>query len=196
MPLPGALSSLFAMVLFAEEDQADDCRARISSLRPELGMKLSGKEAEFHFWQMHEERRIAFLNAVAPFPFKFFSCTIDKARLSGKAWQKKEFMYERAGVMTLDMARADMRETNLVFDATSSRKFDQEFLRKLKKHAGSAEKLPIIKETRRLDSYKDDLVQLIDMICGAIIADDRKYHRIIRHREGGRVVFPPLEVEE
>jgi hypothetical protein len=191
-------SDLFtiAMVLFAEEAQAAACRTRIQALRPELGMKLSGKAAEFHLGKMGEEYRTAFLNAVAPFSFRFFSCTIDKARLSGKAWQKKDYMYERAGIMTLDMALADMLEAKLVFDATSSRRFDWEFRRALKKHAGYCENLPVIKETQRLDSYKDDLVQLIDMVCGAVMAEDRQYHRLIRHREGGRVVFPRTKREE
>lgn len=78
-----------------------------------------------------------------------------------------------------------------LFDATGSRQFDWEFLRALKKHAGHRGKRPVIKETQRLDSYKDDMVQLIDMVCGAVMAEDRQYHRLIRRREAGRVVFPP-----
>jgi hypothetical protein len=128
---------------------------------------------------------------VAPFSFQFFSCTIDKTRLSGKAWEKKEFMYRRAGMMTLDLAIGSMLEAKLLFDATGSRQFDWEFLRGLKKHAGHRGKLPVIKETQRLDSYKDDVVQLIDIVCGAVMAEDRQYHRLIRRREAGRVVFPP-----
>src|SRR5260370_22060164 len=130
-----------AMVLFAEEAHADGCRARIQALPPELGMKLSGKATEFHFRKMDKKHRTAFLKAVACFPFKFFSCTIDKARVSGKAWQKKAYMYQRAGIMALDMALAEMLEAKLVFDATSSRRFDWEVLRLLKKNAGDCEKL-------------------------------------------------------
>ena len=56
-------------------------------------MKLTGKEAEFHFRDMGKAHREAFISAVASFPFKFYTATIIKARLSGKAWTKKEYMY-------------------------------------------------------------------------------------------------------
>jgi hypothetical protein len=193
MKLGKGSSDLFTvgMVLFQQEAEAEACRARIQTLRVELGMKLSGKKAEFHFRAIGEEHRRAFLSAMAPFAFQFFSCTIDKTRLSGKAWAKKEYMYKRAGMVTIDLAIGSMLEAKLLFDATSSRQFDWELLRALKKHAGYRGGRPVIKETHRLDSYKDDMVQLIDMVCGAVMAEDRQYHRLIRQREAGRVVFPP-----
>ncbi len=91
MKLGQGSSALFTigMVLFQEEAQANACRARIQALRPELGMKLSGKKSEFHFREMDHERREAFLRAVAEFPFHFYSSTITKERLSGKEWNKK-----------------------------------------------------------------------------------------------------------
>jgi hypothetical protein len=193
MKLGKGSSDLFTigMVIFQKEYEAEACRGRIQALRLDLGMKLSGKKAEFHFRAMGEAHRRAFLSAVAPFAFQFFSCTIDKTRLSGKAWEKKDYMYKRAGMMTLDLAIGSMLEAKLLFDATSSRQFDWQFLRALKKHAGYRGERPVIKQTQRLDSYKDDMVQLIDMVCGAVMAEDRQFHRLIRRREAGRVVFPP-----
>ena len=84
-----------------------------------------------------------------------------------------------------------MLEAKLLFDATSGRLFDWAFLRFLTKHAGYYDGLPIIKESLRLDSYKDDLVQLIDMVIGAVRANDRSYHRLVRGRDGGSVEYPP-----
>jgi hypothetical protein len=84
----------------------------------------------------------------------------------------------------------EMLEAKLVFDATSSKKFDWAFLRFLKKHAGYRENRPVIKETQRLASYKDELIQMIDMVCGAVVAEDRRYQRLIRHKEGGTIVYP------
>jgi Protein of unknown function (DUF3800) len=193
MKLGQGSSALFTigMVLFQEEAQANACRARIQALRPELGMKRSGKKSEFHFREMDRERREPFLRAAAEYPFHFYTCTITKERLSGKEWNKKQYMYQRAGVLTLDQARHNMLEAKLLFDATSSKTFDWEFLRFLKKHAGSYDGLPVIAETQRLDSYKDDLVQMIDMVVGAVMAEDRRYFRLIRHKEKGRIVYPP-----
>lgn len=192
MKLSKGSSALFTigLVLFPEESLAENCRAHIQALRRELGMKLQGKGAEFHFTKMAHRHREAFLSAVAEFPFQFFTATITKDRLSGHAWRKKDYVYQRTGVLALDQALGGMLEAKLVFDATSSRKFDWDFLRFLKKHAGFYEGVPVIKETYRLESYKDDLVQMIDMICGAVMAEDRCYHRLIRNREGGRVDYP------
>ncbi len=86
-----------------------------------------------------------------------------------------------------------MREAKLRFDATSSRKFDWEFLRMLRKHAGYRDQVPVIEETQRLESYKDDLVQLIDMVCGAVLSEEKRYTRPIAQRVAGRIVYPPLE---
>jgi hypothetical protein len=32
---------------------------------------------------------------------------------------------------------------------------------------------------------------MIDMVVGAVMAEDRRYYRLIRRKEGGRVVYPP-----
>jgi hypothetical protein len=195
MKLGNGSSSNFtiAMVLFQEVAPAEACRDRIRELRGKLGMKQSGKAAEFHFCRMGEEHREEFLRAVAEFPFLFYSCTLKKAELSRTGLGGKASMYRDAGVRTLDQALSNMLDAKLIFDATSSRQFDWDFLRFLKQHAGYYDEVPIIRETQRLDSYKDDLVQLIDMVCGAVMCDDRRYHRLIRHREGGRILLPGEE---
>jgi hypothetical protein len=177
------------LVLFPHEADADSCRSRIQTLRPELEMKLSGKASEFHFTKASHERREAFLTAVSAFPFRFFAATIVKERLSGRAWQKKDYVYQQAAVMAIDLVLDPVLEAKLAFDSTSSRTFDWELLRFLTKHAGFYEGLPVIKETKRLDSAKDDLIQLVDKVCGAVACEDDCYRRTIRHREGASVGF-------
>jgi hypothetical protein len=31
------------------------------------------------------------------------------------------------------------------------------------------------------------------MVCGAVCSDDPKYLKLIKHREGGRVIYPAVE---
>jgi len=192
MKLDQGSSSSFTicMVLFKELEQAEACKNKIQQLRQELGMKLSGRESEFHFNSLSVQRRKAFLVAVAEYSFRYFACTIVKEKLSGKAWQKKDYMYQRAGILTLDQALEECLEAKLLFDATSGEKFDREFLRILKKHAGYADKVPRIKETQRLKSHTDDLIQIVDMVCGAIRAEKSDYRELIAAREGGIRVYP------
>jgi hypothetical protein len=106
MKLGKGSSALFTvgLVLFQKHSEADACKARIQALRLELGMKLHGKASEFHFANLDQRRREAFLSAIREFPFRFFTCTIIKDKLSGRSWNKKEYMYRRAGVLALDQA--------------------------------------------------------------------------------------------
>jgi hypothetical protein len=179
------------MVLFKEQEQAAACKARFQPLRQALGMKLSGRDSEFHFTALSPARRKAFLEMIAEFPFRYYACTLKKEKLSGRAWQKKDYVYQRAGVMALDQVLNDLLEAKLLFDATSGEKFDKDFLRFLKKHAGYHEKLRRIKDAQRVKSHAEELIQIVDMVCGALASDDPDYLDLIRHREGGVRVYPP-----
>ncbi len=104
---------------------------------------------------------------------------------------EEDYVYQRAGVMTIDQVLEELLEAKLLFDATSSEKFDKDFLRFLKKHAGYHEKVQRIKNPQRLKSHTEDLIQIVDMVCGALSADNPKYLKLIKHREGGVRVYPP-----
>jgi hypothetical protein len=179
------------IALFKEQKHAAACKDRFEPLRKELGMKLSGRDSEFHFKDLNPERRMAFLKMLAEFPFRYYACTLKKAQLSGKAWQKKDYVYQRAGVMALDQFLNEVLEAKLLFDATSGEKFDKELLRFLKKHAGYSGKVQRIKETQRVKSHAEDLIQIVDMVCGALASGRSEYLDLIRHREGGVRVYPP-----
>jgi hypothetical protein len=154
-------------------------------------MKLSGRDSEFHFTALSPARRKAFLKMIAEFPFRYYACTLEKGNLSGRAWHKKDYVYQRAGVMTIDQFLDDLLEAKLLFDATSSEKFDKELLRFLKKHAGYHQKVQRIKDIQRVKSHAEDLIQIMDMVCGALALGDSDYLDLIRHREGGVRVYPP-----
>jgi hypothetical protein len=93
--------------------------------------------------------------------------------------------------MTIDLCLGELLSAKLLFDATSSEKFDKDFLRFLKKHAGYHEKVQRIKQTQRLKSHTEDLIQVVDMVCGALSADNPAFLELIKHREGGVRLFPP-----
>ena len=194
MKLGNGSSALFtiALVVFQEDVHVNACKQSIQDLRKKLGMPPDGEESEFHSCEMGADYRKDFLVATADFPFQFYTATIDKQKLSGRFWDKKEYMYQRASVLALDQAKSNLLEAKLVFDATSSRQFDWKLLRFLKKHAGYYEGLPVIKETQRLASYKDDLIQLVDIVCGAFMGrhTEPDHYKLIRHRNGGGILFP------
>ena len=135
------------MVLFQEEAEADACKASIRALRRSLGMKLTGKEAEFHFRDRGKAHREAFLSAVAPFPFKFYIGHDHQGPPLRAKHGARRSTCTSAGVLAIDQALPNMLEAKLLFDATSGRLFDWEFLRFLTKHAGYYDGLPVIKES-------------------------------------------------
>ncbi len=73
----------------------------------------------------------------------------------------------------------------------SAEKFDKDFLRFLKKHAGYHNKVPRIKAPQRVKSHTEDLIQIVDMVCGALSADGPNYRKLIKEREGGVRTYPP-----
>ncbi len=76
-----------AMVVFEDHDEAQATDKRIALLRRELH---KGDDFEFHFKENSHAIRRAFLEAVAPFNFFYFSFVIDKTQLREIDFKSKE----------------------------------------------------------------------------------------------------------
>jgi len=176
-----------ATVLFSESGHASECEKRIIALREELALSPSH---EFHFTNAGKNNRKRFLEAVASIPFRYVVVTIDKTRLPGNAWNKKMYLVQKAALLALEEIKQYLDNARVFIDKGSDKNFDRKLCRYLKKQAGFVEGRPRIKEARSYDSEKHNLIQMVDMVCGAVVrcykagdeADD-SYHRIIEHRK-------------
>jgi hypothetical protein len=183
-----------ACVLFKDLAAAGACERCVAGLKKQLG---ASEGFEFHFSHTNDQWRQEFLRAVSVFEFVYFARTIDKKRLSGNAWRDRLYFYQRAARLLLEAVRPFLINATVVIDKSSDRKFDQELAKYLKLHAGQRDGQPVICQVRADKSHKHNLVQVADMICGAVARTyqaDKKdrftYRDLIRKREHSVEIWP------
>jgi hypothetical protein len=189
-------SSLYftiAVVFFHDRKVAAACDRRIAGLRKEL---KAPEGFEFHFSKTSDRWREAFLRAVSAFEFGYVARTIDKRRLKGKAWKDRKYFYQEAARLALEAAKPYLLDAKVLIDRSNDRTFDQELAKYLKKHAGTREGKPVVREVRSERSDKHNLIQIADMVCGAVARSyhDEKasgsYRRLIQAREVSAEIWP------
>ena len=131
-----------------------------------------------------------FLSAVARYEFFYLSIVINKAKLTGPGFKYKESFYKYACSLVFQNAKPYLDKATVVIDGSGSRDFRRELGSYLRKRVNPDEG-----DTRHIgkikiqDSHKNNLLQLADMVCGAVARkhsqkeDAGVYQRLIAHRE-------------
>lgn len=115
---------VITLVLFEDLDETIACDQRIELLKRELGLPNG---IEFKFSKLNFERRIAFLKAVLPYSFFFFSVVINKdpKKLWGDGFRVKESFYKYACGLVFENAKPHLKNELVVIDGSGSRTFRQ-----------------------------------------------------------------------
>ncbi|OHA62682.1 MAG: hypothetical protein A3E07_01145 [Candidatus Wildermuthbacteria bacterium RIFCSPHIGHO2_12_FULL_45_9] len=179
-----------SMVFFEENDEAIACDQRISLLKKELRMPDG---YEFKFRKMRREQREAFLKAVLPYSFGYFSVVINKdpKKLYGDGFIVKESFYKYACFLVFENAKPHLRNATVVIDGSGSREFKHELQVYLRKKTDG-----LIKKVKIQSSHSNNLIQLVDMIAGSVHrsftgkGDKDIYRRIIKPHEFKVQVWP------
>ncbi len=160
-----------AIVLFEDNDEAVACDNRITRLRDELHLP---SDFEFHFSKTSRDKKKAFFEAVIQFNFFYMAMTINKSALYGEGFRFKNSFYKYTCGLVFENAKPYLKNAIVVFDGSGSRKFKQELQTYLKKKINQKE-YSLIQKVKIQNSSSNNLIQLADMICGAI-ADAFKVH--------------------
>ena len=179
---------IVTLVLFEDRDEALRADEQINTLRKELDFRL---DFEFHFNKLNSALRERFLAAVAPHGFFYHSIVINKAKLTGKDFQFKDSFYKYACSLVFENAKPYLDSATVVIDGSGSREFKRQLTAYLKKRINDRHgDYQHIKKVKIQDSKNNNLLQLADMICGAVARsykadkrDARKYRQLIAHRE-------------
>lgn len=159
---------VIALVIFDDNLDAERCAVAIKGLRRGLGL---GDGYEFRFSGSSRATRVAFLSAVAKFPFRVRAIVMDKSRIYGEELRRSKDSFYRYAIKTvLKYSFGKIRNARLKIDGHGDRDFRRELQSYLRRELplarGSEE--PIIRDLKVVDSRENVLIQLADMIAGTL----------------------------
>ena len=155
---------IIAMVLFAENEEALSCDQRIGLLRKELNL---GQGFEFHFHGNSNRVREAFLKAVLPYQFFYYGIVVNKPRLFGEGFKNKESFYKYACGLLFENAKEKLNQATVVIDESGRQLFKYQLAKYLRNKVNSDDR-KCIKKVKMQNSKSNNLLQLADMIAGAV----------------------------
>lgn len=173
-------------VIFEDNDEAAGCDNRIVKLREDL--KLHDR-FEFKFNKCNHAFRKQFLEATSTFAYFYSAMIINKAKLYGAGFQYKEPFYKYATSLVFENCKPRLREAKVIVDRCGNRVFREQLANYLKKKINPVGQASLIRKVTMEDSRSNNLLQLADMVCGAVARcytereDKDGFRQIIRHRE-------------
>lgn len=177
-------------VLFEDLDEAQRCDDSFAELRRQLGFH---ELKEFHFNSEREQTRRAFLTHVNRFDFFYLAVVLNKRKLTGPGFQVKESLIKYTSRLVFENAKPNLTNATVVVDGSGAKEFRQSFANYLKKQLNSPEQRHI-KKVKMANSATNNLIQLADMVCGAVWHSvrhcDRSYRKLIGARELRVQVWP------
>lgn len=183
------------LVRFTENKEAEATSRAIDKLRDRLRLT---QNTEFHFNESTNNHRKMFLQAVSGFEFSVISVVVNKAMLVSEGVGNKKAFYKFVCTLAVEEAKDYLVEANVTLDSCGDVNFKREIAKHLKQQANEAgASVQRIKNVSMKPSHSDNLLQLADMVCGAVARAhslDAKqtdsFHEIIKHREISVLLWP------
>jgi uncharacterized protein DUF3800 len=172
------------VVMFEENSAADACDHSVDALRASL-QRPRGQE--FHFTDSSDKVRARFLETVAQNEFHYAGLVINKRRLSGERFQDAKQMYEFTVGIVCDQVRPLLDDAKIIIDKNGDRAFRQTLEKSLKAQMTRLDGTCRTRKVTMESSHSNNLVQVADMICGAVgrsfTQNDDRFRKLVRRRE-------------
>jgi hypothetical protein len=175
---------VIAMIVFDENNEAHSCDQRIGLLRKELRLR---ENFEFHFYKNSHRTRESFLKSVLPYQFFYYGIIINKQKLFGEGFKSRESFYKYATGLLFENAKEKLENAIVIIDESGHQLFKYQLAKYLKTKVN--QKKNCIKKVKMQDSKGNNLLQLADMVAGAInrslhgLRENSLYREIIKSRE-------------
>jgi len=138
--------------------------------------------------------RSQFLEKVAPFGFFYLAVVLNKLKLYGPGFQVKESLVKYASGLVFQNAKPYLRDAIVVIDGSGSKDFRNQLSMYLKKRIMDDGGGRLIRKVKTSRSDGNNLMQLADMVSGAIWRSfkhqDASLRRLISLRELRVQVWP------
>lgn len=193
---PGS-SELFIVVavIFMENSDAERCDEWISRCCAEC---FRGKKREFKFNKSCDAHRRKFLGGVAQFDFLYLGFVLNKRRLWGPGFAYKESFYKYTCKLLFENAKPYLKDATVVIDASGNREFRQQLETYLKGKINTERET--LRRVRTEPSHSNNLLQLADMLCGALARsfrvdrqDRMEFRKLVKRHEVGVQFWPRLD---
>ncbi len=185
------------LIVFPEDEEAEAASRRIDELRADMGLLGEGKDGEFHFNRNSNGQREGFLRAISKFKFLIFSVTVNKAGLALEGISNKSAFYPFVCGLVFENAKDYLLEASVTIDSTGGQEFKRQIEKYLKQRMNEPDSARRIKQIKMKPSHTDNMLQLADMVCGAIVRachesknKSDRFRKLIQHREVSVLFWP------
>jgi hypothetical protein len=172
------------VVLFNDNSCAEACDRSVDALRISL-QRPRGQE--FHFTDSSDKVRQQFLETVGQSELQYAGLVINKRRLSEERFRDPRQVYEFAVGVVCEQVRPLLEDAKIVIDKNGNRALRQNLEKSLKAQMTSLDGMCRIRKVTMEASHSNNLVQVADMICGAVsrsfTENDDRFRNLIRRRE-------------
>lgn len=180
-------------VSFSETTSASACDDAIAKLRRQC---FRNDRAEFHFNTCSHRHRELFLRSVAGHDFRHWSLVLNKRLLGGQGLSHRSAFYDYAAKLLLEMRGELLKDAIVCMDRSGNRDFYRH-LQKVLRDSLNAPGSALIHRLKTEHSHSNNLLQLADMICGAIARSfygskeySHLYRKTVQAREDAVRVWP------
>lgn len=157
------------MVIFDNSNEAERTSKIIESARTSLRIK-----AEFKFNKCSAQVKDGFFAVVAPCKFSVRALVVDKSKIySDNLRENKELFYNFFVKSLLKHDGTVLTDARVKIDGSGDREFKRELAAYLKRESEAGK----IASVKFVESHRDNLIQLADMVAGAIARSYREGDR-------------------
>jgi hypothetical protein len=148
-----------AMVIFHDENEVEQCSLAISTLRTKLGFR-----SEFKFNNSSHRIKDDFFSSIAPFSFEIWALVVQKRIIYSPALINDDEKFYNYFVKSLISYGAKLKNAKIKIDGSGNRNFRSHLEKYLKRELPKE----AIKSVKFANSQNNNLIQLADMVAGAI----------------------------